>query len=205
MVRLSLPYKNLETDVAFLRIKQWVFKKHEGIFATIWILAFFTHVFTSILSVIAGFTQFFKVFIHKRIHKIMGKIYVFSILIFTATSGLIMSFFANGGWSSIIAFTLLSVLWWFFTYRAFRHALKGQFEKHGKWMIRSYALTLSAITLRLWKFTYANYIDPDMEFLHPMDLYRIVAWAGWVPNLLIAEYLIKKKVHVKMLLNKPTS
>lgn len=66
-------------------------------------------------------------------------------------------------------------------------------------MIRSYALALSAITLRLWKWMYANWVDPEMELLHPMDLYRIVAWAGWIPNLLLAEALIKRKIHLNLL------
>ena len=199
MVNLSLPYIQLDTNVAFLRIKQWVFRRYDGSISTIWIIAFYIHVATSIFAVLAGFTQFFKIFLYKKTHRLMGKLYVFSVLIFTATSGLIMSFFANGGWTSIIAFTTLSLLWWFSTFKAFKHALNKQFDQHGKWMIRSYALTLSAITLRLWKYAYANYIDPDMDFLHPMDLYRIVAWLGWVPNLLFAEFLIRRKVHLKML------
>jgi hypothetical protein len=53
-------------------------------------------------------------------------------------------------------------------------------------MIRSFALTLSAVTLRLWKLGITNTID-----IKPMDAYRIVAWLGWVPNLLIAEMYIR--------------
>jgi hypothetical protein len=47
-------------------------------------------------------------------------------------------------------------------------------------------LTLSAVTLRLWKLGITNTID-----IKPMDAYRIVAWLGWVPNLLIAEMYIR--------------
>ena len=52
-------------------------------------------------------------------------------------------------------------------------------------MIRSYALTLSAITLRAWKFGINNSFE-----LPPMDVYRAVAWLGWVVNLGIAELII---------------
>jgi hypothetical protein len=52
-------------------------------------------------------------------------------------------------------------------------------------MIRSFALTLSAITLRIWKVIFATTTD-----IPPMDRYRIIAWLGWVLNLMIAEYII---------------
>jgi hypothetical protein len=53
-------------------------------------------------------------------------------------------------------------------------------------MIRSYALTLSAVTLRAWKWTITNSFE-----LPPMDVYRAVAWLGWVPNLIFVELLIR--------------
>jgi hypothetical protein len=55
-------------------------------------------------------------------------------------------------------------------------------------MIRSYALTLSAVTLRAWKWSITNTVE-----LPPMDVYRAVAWLGWVPNIIIAELLIRKR------------
>jgi hypothetical protein len=57
-------------------------------------------------------------------------------------------------------------------------------------MIRSYALTLSALTLRAWKYAITNSIGE----VHPMDVYRIVAWLGWGLNLIIAEIIIRKKI-----------
>jgi hypothetical protein len=54
-------------------------------------------------------------------------------------------------------------------------------------MIRSFALTLSAITLRLWKYIIVMGFQPK-----PMDAYQIVAWLGWVLNLVIAEIIIYK-------------
>lgn len=59
-------------------------------------------------------------------------------------------------------------------------------------MYRSYALTLSAITLRFWKWLFVWLFQP-----RPMDVYHVVSWLGWVGNLLIAEiliyYALKKK------------
>ena len=56
-------------------------------------------------------------------------------------------------------------------------------------MIRSYALTLSAITLRVWKLGLALTLEP-----RPMDLYRVVAWLGFIPNLIVAEIIIRSFV-----------
>lgn len=195
MIIITIPYFGLDSNIAFLRIKQWVFRLHEGPISGIWITAFFVHVFTAIFSVIAGFTQFSKKFIWKRVHRIMGTIYIISVLVFAAPSGLIMGLLANGGMLSITAFVLLSVLWWYFTFMAYRTVRRKEYEKHAKFMYLSYALTLSAITLRLWKYCIVNFVYE----MPPMDLYRLVAWLGWVPNLAVAYYLVFTKRHLKLL------
>lgn len=187
MVNLLLPYLSFRTDVAFLQIKQWVFKQFSGTVANVWIVAFYSHVLTSLFALLAGFTQFSKRLKHHRIHRVFGYTYIITILFFTGPSGLIMGLLANGGIWSVLSFTILAVLWWYFTYVAFIKAKRKDFKAHQKFMIRSFALTLSAITLRLWKFTITNYIYE----MPPMDLYRLVAWLGWVPNLLVAELIIR--------------
>ena len=45
----------------------------------------------------------------------------------------------------------------------------------------------SAITLRTWKIVLANTVHPD-----PLALYMIDAWMGFIPNLLFAEWLIRR-------------
>jgi hypothetical protein len=56
-------------------------------------------------------------------------------------------------------------------------------------MYRSFALTLSAITLRLWKYLLVGVFHP-----RPMDVYQVVAWLGWTLNLIVAEWIIYKKL-----------
>lgn len=200
MVGITLPYLSLETDVAFLRIKQWVFRLYPNGVSTLWIVAFYIHVFTSIFALIAGFTQFNKRFLWKKLHRIMGAIYIVTILLLTGPSGLIMGFFANGGLLSITAFSTLALLWWWFTFKAYTAIRNKDYETHTKFMYRSYALTLSAITLRLWKYIIVNYLYE----MPPMDLYRLVAWLGWIPNLILAEVLIYKGKHIKLLAKRYT-
>jgi uncharacterized membrane protein len=183
MIKISIPYFSFNDQVAFLRIKQWI------IHNSVWKTAFYVHVITSTLCLLAGFTQFSKGLLNKfpGIHRFVGWIYIITVLAFSGPSGFIMSLFANGGLLSQTAFTTLSVLWMYFTYRAFYFAKTGNYSQHRKFMIRSYALTLSALTLRAWKFLIVLTIRPQ-----PMDAYMLVAWIGWVPNLLFAEWYIRQ-------------
>lgn len=181
MCRITLSYWGFRTDVGFLLYK---FEELEIPYYTI---AFFSHVFSSILVLLAGIIQFSTTvrLSYPRLHRQLGKFYVFTILVVSAPSGFIMAIHANGGTASKISFVLQSVLWFVFTLSAFQSALKRNWVKHREMMIRSFALTLSALSLRAIKWIIVHTLG-----LPPMDTYRIVAWLGWGINFLIAEYII---------------
>jgi len=179
-----MQYVPYNTDVGFLRIKQ------QYISIDHWRIAFFVHVYASLWVLFAGFTQFSKTLLkrNRTLHRTMGYIYCTNVLLITGPAGLIMGFYANGGLSSRIAFVSLAALWIYFTGMALVKARKRDFTAHRNYMIRSFALTLSAITLRAWKYGITNSIE-----LPPMDVYRTVAWLGWTLNLAVAEILIYKR------------
>lgn len=183
MVEISLQYIPYHTDVAFLRIKQdyirWDFYR----------LSFFIHAYCAVLVLPAGFTQFSR-YIRQHypfLHKWNGWLYAIAILVLVAPSGLVLGIFANGGWSSQLGFCLLAVLWFYFTWKAIELIWKKDFRAHQRFMLRSFALTLSAITLRIWKVILVALFHPK-----PMDVYRWVAWLGWLVNLIIIEFIIYK-------------
>jgi hypothetical protein len=109
------------------------------------------------------------------------------VLLITGPAGFIMGLYANGGLISRIGFVTLAVLWIYFTTMALLKAKQKDFKAHKKYMMRSYALTLSALTLRAWKYGITNTIH-----IPPMDVYRVVAWLGWVGNLVVAEWIIHR-------------
>ena len=188
MIEITLQYIPINFDVAFLRIKQ----DYIGLWYYKW--AFFIHVFSSIFVLLAGITQFSKK-IRKNyfwLHKWSGWMYVGITLLLAAPSGFLIGLYANGGISSQIAFCLLAVLWFICTYLAIIKAKNKKIEAHRSWMIRSFALALSAITLRAWKYIIVALFHP-----RPMDVYVIVAWLGWVLNLIIAELIILNKFSKK--------
>ncbi|UII19889.1 DUF2306 domain-containing protein [Fulvivirga ligni] len=178
MILITLQYFPLRFDVAFLNIKQEVIS--HGYYK----IAFFSHVYTSIFVLICGIFLFSKSIRRTwpMVHKIGGKVYVLLILLIASPSGLIMAFHANGGFYSQLSFTLQAILWFVFTYLAFKYIKNGEISEHRKFMMRSYALTLSAISLRLFKWIIVTSLA-----LPPMDTYKIVSWAGWVFNILLVE------------------
>lgn len=183
MLRITLEYIPVRDDAAFLRIKQ----QYLGILH--WKGAFWIHVFTSLFALLSGFTQFAPSLLRRmpRLHRWMGRAYGVNVCFITGPASLVMAFYANGGFSSMLAFSLLAVGWIITTALGWRAALRRQWESHREWMMRSYALTLSAITLRIWKYVLVLLFEPK-----PMDLYRLVAWLGFIPNLLVVEWLIRR-------------
>ena len=183
MARITAEYIPYNTDVGFLQIKQ------DYIDIDHWRLAFFVHVYASVWALLAGFTQFSSQIqsYYPRVHRAFGYVYVTNVLLITGPAGLLMGLYANGGLTSKIAFVLLAIGWMTFTAIALVKVKNGDFAAHRNFMIRSYALTLSALTLRAWKYAITNSVE-----LPPMDVYRTVAWLGWVPNIIAAELLIRR-------------
>ncbi|WP_245738721.1 DUF2306 domain-containing protein [Pedobacter rhizosphaerae] len=185
MLRITLRYIPVQADNAFLQIKQTEVTSVKG-----YLLVFYIHVFSAIFVLFAGFTQFNNSILTTRtkIHRWFGYLYTVVVLAFAAPSGIFIGWFANGGLIARIAFVILGLLWFWFTLKAILSILKRDVKGHQKFMYRSFALATSAITLRLWKVILVYLFHPA-----PMDLYQIIAWLGWIPNLLIAEWIIKKK------------
>lgn len=181
MMLITLQYIPVDYQAAFLRVKQDV------IGLVHYQYAFFIHVYTSIVVLLTGLLQCSRIIrVHyPTVHRVAGRWYVGLILLAASPSGLVMGLYANGGLPAQVSFILLSVLWFVFTYRGYRYARQKQWGLHKNFMLRSLALTLSAISLRLFKWVIVSTLA-----LPPMDTYVIVAWAGWVVNLLLVEYYI---------------
>ena len=192
LLLLSLPYLEMRRGVDFLKTKQLIYHiKH-------WRTSFYIHVFTSILVITSGLFQFSKTILNRYtgIHRVSGSIYLVTTLLISGPAALVMSFYANGGYPAQASFVILSILWLGSTFLAYYFVRKKDYESHGKWMVRSYALTLSAVSLRLYSYLF-NVFHFNMD---PVDLYILLSWMSWIPNLIIAEILIRRGL-VKRLLD----
>ena len=186
MVLLTLEYIPAKTDVSFLMIKQTEVASQKE-----YLPIFYTHVYTSIFVLLAGFLSIIvgsnpK---FKKLHRFSGKTYIVLLLLFSAPSGIYMGFFANGSIFAKTSFIILGIFWWFATFKAYLEIKNKKYRNHKIRMYRSFALAFSAITLRIWKVVLVYFFQPN-----PMDVYEIVAWLGWIPNIILVEILIRKKL-----------
>lgn len=182
LVLLSLPYLSFKRGVDFLITKDLIYHLKW------WRYSFYVHVFTSPIVIITGFCQFSRYIINKKpkTHRLLGKIYLITLLFFAGPSGLLIGLYANGGYFTQIMFVALSVCWIISGILAYRFARQKEFERHGRWMLRNYALTLSAITLRLYAYLFDVFSIP----LGQVESYQLLSVLSWVPNLVIAEILV---------------
>lgn len=151
--------------------------------------ALYAHIIGAPVALFTGLYQF--LFTRSKVHPILGKIYVGTILILAAPSGFFMAFYAIGGAISTFNFILMSVLWFGFTLSAYRHIKKGKVIQHQQFMTRSFILTNSAILIRLFSFINNHYELTDIT-----TGYILISWLSWLPWLLIYECrLIIKKLN----------
>lgn len=171
-----------------------IFLEGKEPYYNIYLPALYGHIATSGIILVVGFLGFLQIIRTKWInwHSRLGKIYVFLIIFISAPCGLVMGWYATGGWSVQLCFLLLSGLWWWFTWQAWQQIRVKNIAQHRAFMLRSYALTLSAVCLRWYSFLLAYCWG-----LHGADVYVWMAWASWVPNLLLAETVIRFE-NVKM-------
>jgi len=118
-----------------------------------------------------------------NIHRWMGRSYVVAVL-FGGLGGLALATRSLYGLVTHLGFALLAVLWLFATLQAYLRIRARDQVRHRQWMIRSYALTLAAVTLRI-------YLPASQIAGIPFpDAYQTISWLCWVPNLVVAEWWI---------------
>lgn len=184
LVLLSVPYKDFQPDTDFLLTKQLIYHLRH------WRIGFYVHVFSSMTLVFAGLMQFSPFILNRfrKLHRYSGYVYVLTVLFLSGPSALVLALYANGGLPAQFSFVILTFIWITCTGLAWRTIRRKQFEAHGNWMLRSYALTLSAVTLRLYAYLFDVFHVP----IPPVETYILLAWISWIPNLLLAEVLIRK-------------
>lgn len=147
--------------------------------------ALITHAISASLALLLGPWQFLKSLRSRRprLHRYMGRAYAASLLV-AAISALWIAPHAYRGIESTLGFGLLAVGWLITTPTGILDIRKRRVPQHREWMIRSYALTAAAITLRLYL------ASLPMLHLQFATAYPAISWLCWVPNLIFAEIWI---------------
>ncbi|MFB6892249.1 DUF2306 domain-containing protein [Kitasatospora sp. NPDC056327] len=160
-------------------------------------IAFYVHIITAGLALAVGPFQFAGAIRERlpRVHRWIGRGYVTAVGL-GAAAGLVMSFFNSVAFAGFFGFGSLAVLWGWTTYRGYRAARAGDFAAHRAWMIRSFALTFAAPTLRLW-FGVLILLQVlagggDVERMVG-QAYAAVPFLCWLPNIVAAELMIRRR------------
>ncbi|HEY0107911.1 MAG TPA: DUF2306 domain-containing protein [Rhizomicrobium sp.] len=108
------------------------------------------HMIIAPVALLVGPFQFFASIRARRpaLHRLMGRIYVAACLV-AGTAALATAPYASGGPIAGLGFGTLAFLWIASTLGAWRAAMARKFDLHRLLMRFSYALTFSAVTLRL--------------------------------------------------------
>jgi uncharacterized membrane protein len=155
--------------------------------------AFYTHVVLGATALAVGPFQFFPKWRNRNLslHRIIGKVYVIACLL-GGLAGLIIAMFATGGIVAKLGFSGLAIAWLYTTSLAYLRIRQRDVDAHYRWMVRSFALTFAAVTLRLY--LPLSDIVLNLDFI---SAYRVISWACWVPNLLLAEFIILRSFKKK--------
>jgi uncharacterized membrane protein len=152
---------------------------------------FFLHICGGIVALALGAWNFVEASRRRFLilHRWLGRIYLISVLV-GGVAGLLLATTAQGGLAGRIGFGLLAVLWLATGAMAYYRIRNYDIALHRQWMIRSYALTFAAVTLRIW---IPILMGAGYEF---QEAYAAIAWISWVPNLIVAEFLLRRNVEV---------
>ena len=178
----SLPYFHAPRTHAF------VWEKGQFAERPIWLISLVIHVVAGAVCLVASFLQFFRPVLRRApwLHRWLGRIYVYSILIFLSPTGFYLAFFSHGGWLGTMGFLLLGVLTTVTTWKGWMAMRRHQVQQHVVWMIRSFAMVTTALTFRIEHIVFQELgLAAETGFL--VSLYLSI-----IGNALVAEWLLWK-------------
>lgn len=162
-------------------------------------MTFYLHIGFAGLSSALGPWQFSKRLRSRRprVHRGVGRAYLVSVAL-GAVSALVMSMFSSVGLLGFFGFGSLAGLWGWTAWRGYRAIRERDLPGRQAWMIRNFALTYAAVTLRAWfgvlvlaQVPFAQGADPFPAVL--AQAYAPLPFLCWLPNLVIAEWMIRRR------------
>ncbi|MFG2915881.1 DUF2306 domain-containing protein [Kitasatospora sp. NPDC048298] len=172
IVAISAKYFSFDPST-FFRHQRATYLSHQ--------LPLYLHIFGAITALAVGPWQFSRRLRerHPRLHRRTGATYLIACLV-GAIGALLLAPVAYGGAVTSAGFACLAVAWLVTGGAGLRAVLDGRVADHRRWMIRSFALTFAAVTLRLML------LAATAAHLDFRTSYTAIAWLCWVPNLLLA-------------------
>ena len=152
-----------------------------------WNVGFYTHIIFGGLALLVGWVQFNSRLRQRKmsVHRIIGKVYLIAALL-SSVASIYIAFYATGGIVATLGFLSLGCIWFYSTIRSYIYIKNGCIDLHQYMATYSYAACFSAVTLRIFL--------PLLIFIFHdfIKAYTIVAWLFWVPNIIVAYFLVVK-------------
>jgi uncharacterized membrane protein len=146
------------------------------------------HVVAGVIALLVGPLQFVRRLRTRRpaFHRATGYVYITACAI-GAPAGFVIALGTTSGPLAASGFALAALLWAAFTWRGLRAAIDRRFADHRQWMLRSWAMTAAAITLRL--------MLPFSGLVLGLGFYTaypVIAWLSWLTNLALVEIHLRR-------------
>ncbi|SEN37223.1 DUF2306 domain-containing protein [Paenibacillus sp. OV219] len=191
MIPFVLPYLNLDPAKSRITITS----------NTIQFPLLLTHILFAFIALITGFLQFVtRIRVqHPQTHRYLGRGYVISVFI----SGLLALpiIFYMEDFTKSLAFLTLTIVWLVTCWNGYRAAVKGRFPEHRIWMMRSFGITLVAVSARLLMpllllsyYILSGFSIPGGRTRMVEEALNVNIWVGLLLNFVIIEWIILKKM-----------
>jgi hypothetical protein len=179
----TLPYFSFSKDFDFIEERNLLFQNN------LYNTFFYIHIAAGAICIGTALIQFSRYILKKTkaIHRWSGKLYVFVVLFLGAPTGLYMSFFAKGSFWERSLFMFMAIFWFITTLYGLSTIRKKNVLAHKIWMIRSYAMAMTAVTFRVYHIAF--YL---LGWDH-LENYELSLWISVIGNMLIAEWVIYRK------------
>jgi hypothetical protein len=176
----TLPYFSFSKDFDFIQERSILFQSN------FYNTCFYLHITAGALCIGTALIQFSRYILKKTkaIHRVSGKIYVAVVLFIASPTGLYMAFFAKGSFWERSLFMFMAIWWFITTLNGLTTIHKRNIIAHKVWMMRSYAMAMTAVTFRVY------YIIFYLLDWNLMENYQFSLWVSVIGNMLITEFII---------------
>ena len=149
-------------------------------------VAFYVHIFSGPVVLFNGLLLLSETLRRRQraCHRWLGRVQVVVLLVLVLPSGALMSRHAFGGWPAGLSFLFLSAATASCAIVGVFFVRCRRYDRHRRWMLRSYVLICSAVSLRLISGTAGLIGVPS-----PEHAYIVAAWSSWLVPLAAYEIM----------------